>query len=331
MDGMKIVGDLFGAGQDVPAAGGEERARDEAGRRLPRAVHGGREATLGGTGDRPGQDRDGDREGRRPRHRQEHRGRRAGLQQLRGDRPGRHGAGRRSCWTPRSRRGATSSAVSGLITPSLDEMVNVAKEMERRGMDPAAADRRRDHVATAHGGADRARVLRADRSSTCIDASRVVGVVVVTCSTRAQGRASTPTNRDAAGDAPRPARRAREARRCSPTARRSSSATADRVAARGRRRAPSFTGHADRSSRTLAELRDVHRLDVLLHGLGAEGPLPADPRPPEHGAAARELFDERAGAARRDRSTDGSLQARGVYGFWPANSRRRRHRARRTA
>ena len=27
MDGMKIVGDLFGAGQDVPAAGGEERAR----------------------------------------------------------------------------------------------------------------------------------------------------------------------------------------------------------------------------------------------------------------------------------------------------------------
>ena len=42
MDGMKIVGDLFGCGQDVPAPGRQERPRDEAVRRLPRAVHGGR-------------------------------------------------------------------------------------------------------------------------------------------------------------------------------------------------------------------------------------------------------------------------------------------------
>jgi 5-methyltetrahydrofolate--homocysteine methyltransferase len=35
MAGMNIVGDLFGAGQDVPAAGGQERARDEAGRGAP--------------------------------------------------------------------------------------------------------------------------------------------------------------------------------------------------------------------------------------------------------------------------------------------------------
>jgi 5-methyltetrahydrofolate--homocysteine methyltransferase len=34
MDGMRVVGDLFGAGQDVPAAGREERARHEA-RRSP--------------------------------------------------------------------------------------------------------------------------------------------------------------------------------------------------------------------------------------------------------------------------------------------------------
>ena len=32
------------------------------------------------------------------------------------------------------REGATSIGLSGLITPSLDEMVHVAKEMERRGM-----------------------------------------------------------------------------------------------------------------------------------------------------------------------------------------------------
>ena len=41
MAGMNIVGDLFGAGQNVPAAGGQIRARDEAGRRVPPALHGG--------------------------------------------------------------------------------------------------------------------------------------------------------------------------------------------------------------------------------------------------------------------------------------------------
>ena len=35
--------------------------------------------------------------------------------------------------------------LSGLITPSLDEMVTVAEEMQRAGMTHAAADRRRDH------------------------------------------------------------------------------------------------------------------------------------------------------------------------------------------
>ena len=35
MDGMNVVGDLFGSGQDVPAPGGQERARDEEGRGLP--------------------------------------------------------------------------------------------------------------------------------------------------------------------------------------------------------------------------------------------------------------------------------------------------------
>ena len=53
MDGMKIVGDLFGSGQDVPAAGGQERPGDEAGGRLPGAVHGGREGA--GAAGWPGQ------------------------------------------------------------------------------------------------------------------------------------------------------------------------------------------------------------------------------------------------------------------------------------
>ena len=42
--------------------------------------------------------------------------------------------------------------LSGLITPSLDEMVHVAREMERQGFEAAAADWRRDHQQGAHGG-----------------------------------------------------------------------------------------------------------------------------------------------------------------------------------
>ena len=49
MDGMNVVGDLFGAGQDVPAAGGEVGARDEAGGGAPDSVHRGRESEARAT------------------------------------------------------------------------------------------------------------------------------------------------------------------------------------------------------------------------------------------------------------------------------------------
>ena len=65
--------------------------------------------------------------------------------------------------------------LSGLITPSLDEMVAVASEMERRGHAHPAADRRRHHQPPAHGRQDRARVLGG--VAHVLDASRAVGVV----------------------------------------------------------------------------------------------------------------------------------------------------------
>ena len=49
--------------------------------------------------------------------------------------------------------------LSGLITPSLDEMIHVAGEMERAGARPAAADWRGDHERGAHGCQDRAALL----------------------------------------------------------------------------------------------------------------------------------------------------------------------------
>ena len=61
------------------------------------------------------------------------------------------------------REGADMIGLSGLITPSLDEMVHVAREMKRQGFERAAADRRRDDVAGAHGGEDRSGIRRSRR------------------------------------------------------------------------------------------------------------------------------------------------------------------------
>ena len=59
---------------------------------------------------------------------------------------------------------ADAIGLSGLITPSLEEMAHVAGEMQREGLHAAAPDRRRDDVARAHGGEDRAALSqRADR------------------------------------------------------------------------------------------------------------------------------------------------------------------------
>ena len=79
--------------QDVSAAGREIRPRDEKGRGLSHALHGGGKARGRPRKRARGRPhRDGHREGRRSRHRQEHRWRRSSVQQLRGHRSRRDGA-----------------------------------------------------------------------------------------------------------------------------------------------------------------------------------------------------------------------------------------------
>jgi 5-methyltetrahydrofolate--homocysteine methyltransferase len=79
MDGMNVVGDLFGAGKMfLPQV--VKSARDEAGGCAPDSVHRGGESRVGCAGALEGPYRDGDRQGRRARHRQEHRGGRAPVQ-----------------------------------------------------------------------------------------------------------------------------------------------------------------------------------------------------------------------------------------------------------
>ena len=158
MDGMQVVGDLFGAGkmflpQVVKSARAMKRAvaylepfmEEEKLRLGPDGVPG------AGQGDPVhGQ-------GRRARHRQEHRGRGARLQQLRGDRPRRDGPARRA---PRHRggRGLRHRRLFGA------HHALARRDGERRQGDgaprprTAAVDRRRHDVAAAHGRSDRARV-----------------------------------------------------------------------------------------------------------------------------------------------------------------------------
>ena len=141
--------------EDVPAAGGEVRAGDEEGRRLPHPVHRGREAARRRRAQHR-QGRHGHGQGRRPRHRQEHRRRRPAVQQLRRRRPRRHGAGAED---PRHRQGGGRRHHRALradhAVPRRDGQPRLGDGAP--GLRHPAADRRRDHLAGAHrrqGGAE---------------------------------------------------------------------------------------------------------------------------------------------------------------------------------
>ena len=199
--------------------------------------------------------------------------------------------------------------LSGLITPSLDQMVDVATRDGAAAARAAAADRRRDDVAAAHGREDRARVLERDRAR----ARREPGHRRRLAAARSAAPRSRSTSRTAscrsgcASSTPR-----RCASRCSRS----------RMRARNRHAsaydelpAPPFIGTRDVEP-TLAELVPYIDWQFFFHAWDLKGKFPAILDQP----AARELYDDAHGAARRDRRSDSSLQARGVYGFWPAHA-----------
>ncbi len=163
---------------------------------------------------------------------------------------------------------------SGLITPSLGEMEGVAREMERRGLDLplliGGATTSRQHtavrIAPEYERARRPRGRRLAGSSAWSPTSSIP-------SAEPSSTATTARIRSASGNSMPNGRPSRS----SPTGSRSSG---------GRRSSgiaedlpePPFTG-VKTVEPSLAELRDLHRLDVLLHRVGAEGSVPADPRP----------------------------------------------------
>jgi 5-methyltetrahydrofolate--homocysteine methyltransferase len=203
--------------------------------------------------------------------------------------------------------------LSGLITPSLDEMVSVAKEMERRGLE----------LPLLIGGATTSRQHTAVRIAPeygqptvhVLDASRVVGVVgdlldgdrreTLDAANRADQERLRALHAEKGRRPLLPLREAR-ARRTPIDWRQDDLAT------------PPFTG-AHVIEEDVATLRDYIDWSFFFHAWELKGRYPAILDDPEKGEVARDLFA--AASTLLDRiEADGSLQARGVYGFWPAVS-----------
>jgi 5-methyltetrahydrofolate--homocysteine methyltransferase len=203
--------------------------------------------------------------------------------------------------------------LSGLITPSLDEMVHVARELERRSIE----------LPLLIGGATTSRQHTAVRIAPelsmptvhVLDASRVVGVV---------GDLLQPSRREALDQANR--REQERLRALHEDARRKpllpiGEARANRTRVDWRAQevvAPRFLG-TRLVEPPIADLRPYVDWTFFFHAWELKGRYPAILDDPVKGDAARELFD--AANALLDRiEAEGSLQPRAVFGFYPACS-----------
>ena len=203
--------------------------------------------------------------------------------------------------------GAQAVGLSGLITPSLDEMVHVAKEMERRGLELplliGGATTSRQHTAV--------RIAPAYGSETVhvIDASRVVGVMSDLLDPVRRGELDVENRVDQ--ERLRGLHAEKERRPLLPLA-----------AARANREPlayddlaePAFTGTRSVTP-SLAELRELIDWQFFFHAWELKGKFPGILDQP----AARELYDD-ATEQLEEIVRDGLLEARGVYGFWPAHA-----------
>ncbi|NDU72751.1 methionine synthase [Actinomadura sp. DSM 109109] len=203
--------------------------------------------------------------------------------------------------------GADAVGLSGLITPSLDEMVSVAAEMERRGMRLplliGGATTSRQHTAVKIAPAYGATTVHV------LDASRVVGVVSDLLD---DGRA-------AALDAANREEQAR-LREQHESKQRRPLLTVEK-ARENRERVdfgdlpePAFTGV--RIVRPeISAIREMIDWQFFFLAWELKGKYPAILDQP----VARELFDE--GNELLDQIiADGAFEAHGAYGFWPAHS-----------
>ena len=203
--------------------------------------------------------------------------------------------------------------LSGLITPSLSEMVFIAREMDRRGFELplliGGATTSRQHTAV--------KIAPEYPGSTVhvVDASRVVDVVSSLLNPRQR-----PTFDDA--------NRSDQATLREQYATRRQRELYSYVRALGNRfeprwgedaiSVPSFTGRRDIAV-ALDELIPFIDWTMFFSAWELKGRYPAILDHPKHGEAARELY-ENATALLTGVAREQLLTARGVYGFWPAGS-----------
>ena len=205
--------------------------------------------------------------------------------------------------------------LSGLITPSLDEMTHVAREMERQGFT----------VPLLIGGATTSRVHTAVKIAPfykqpvihVLDASRAVGVV------------SNLISDDLKSDYVREITREQQAARDQHAGKRNDKKTLTLAAARANATPilwrpediakPSFTGVRAVTNLPLSELVSYIDWSPFFRAWELHGRYPEIFDDPVVGESARKLYEE-AQTLLSQLVTDKSIRASGVYGFFPANS-----------
>ena len=211
-------------------------------------------------------------------------------------------------------RGADLIGLSGLITPSLDEMVYVAKEMERQGMNTplliGGATTSKQHTAV--------KVAPQYHESTVhvADASRVVNVASRLLD---QGKKiSFDAENKELQEGLRALHRERVASPLIPYA--NAKARRYHIEWGGRDLAkPAFLGRRVVEEMSLRELVPYIDWTFFFVAWELKGRYPEILDHPKYGAAARELFEN--GQALLERIIDEELlTARAVRGYWPANS-----------
>ena len=197
--------------------------------------------------------------------------------------------------------------LSGLITPSLDQMVDVAREMERRGMELplliGGATTSRQHTAVRIAPAYSQPVVHV------LDASRVVGVVSDLLDAERRGRLDVENRADQ--ERLRDLHAEKERKPLLPLARARDN---PQPVAFDDLPVPEFTGRRLVEAE-LSTLREYVDWQFFFHAWELKGKFPAILEQP----AARELYDD----AQRllDRIVaERLLAARGVFGFWPVTS-----------
>ncbi len=204
--------------------------------------------------------------------------------------------------------------LSGLITPSLDEMVNVAREMGRRGMTLplliGGATTSKQHTAV--------RIAPALESLPVVhvhDASRAVGTVAKLLDPAARSELDAGNRRNQ--ERLRALHASKLEKPLLPLAAARENRSPIRWSAEDVAK-PAFLGNREISP-GIAELRELIDWTFFFSAWELKGRYPKILDHPEIGPEARKLLDD-ANALLDRIDQEGLVQARGVYAFWPAAS-----------